>query len=107
MKLACYLAVICTIWSCSSPSSQRSKTTLSQYDTLRQELQNIVSKYKATVGIALMVIEDKATLSVNNDHHYPMQSVYKFPLAMAVLHQVDEGKYSLDHKMVVDKSDLH
>ncbi len=35
-----------------------------------------------------------------------MQSVYKFPLAMAVLDQVDKGKLSLDQKIFVAKKDL-
>jgi beta-lactamase class A len=35
-----------------------------------------------------------------------MQSTYKFPLAMAVLHQVDKGKLTLNQKVHVNKTDI-
>jgi beta-lactamase class A len=35
-----------------------------------------------------------------------MQSVYKFPIAMAVLAQVDQGKLKLDQKIRVEASDV-
>jgi beta-lactamase class A len=35
-----------------------------------------------------------------------MQSVYKFPIAMAVLAQVDQGKLKLDQKVRVEESDV-
>jgi beta-lactamase class A len=34
-----------------------------------------------------------------------MQSVYKFPIGMTVLHQVDQGKLSLDQKISITQSD--
>lgn len=81
-------------------------TAHAQINDLRKQLITIIAPYKATVGIALKCIETGDTLSVNNAHHYPMQSVYKFPLAMAVLHQVDEGKMSLDQQVHISKKDL-
>ncbi|MFA6151760.1 MAG: class A beta-lactamase, subclass A2 [Chitinophagaceae bacterium] len=81
-------------------------TIHAQVKDLRSQLTTIIAPYKATVGIALKCIETGDTLSVNNAHHYPMQSVYKFPQAMAVLHQVDEGKMSLDQKVHISKKDL-
>ncbi|UHG94351.1 serine hydrolase [Spirosoma oryzicola] len=35
-----------------------------------------------------------------------MQSVYKFHVALAVLNQVDKGRFKLTQKMHVKKSDL-
>jgi beta-lactamase class A len=35
-----------------------------------------------------------------------MQSVYKFPLAVAMLHQIDKGKFTLDQKIHIAKTDL-
>jgi beta-lactamase class A len=35
-----------------------------------------------------------------------MQSVYKFPIAMAVLDRVDRGKLKLDQKMRIKTSDI-
>lgn len=81
-------------------------TVHAQVKDLRSQLSTIIAPYKATIGIAIKCIETSDTLSVNNAHHYPMQSVYKFPQAMAVLHQVDEGKMSLDQKVHISKKDL-
>lgn len=74
---------------------------------LRSKLQMATKSYKAIVGVSVASIEDGDTVTLNNDHHYPMQSVYKFPLAIAVLKMVDEKKISLEQKVHVSKSDMH
>lgn len=73
---------------------------------LRQQLESLVKPFKATIGIAVKSLEDGDTLTINNNHHYPMQSTYKFPLAMAVLEQVDKGKLSLNQKIHINKTDI-
>ena len=35
-----------------------------------------------------------------------MQSVYKYPLALAILNQVDKGIFSLEQKIHIKKEDL-
>jgi beta-lactamase class A len=45
-------------------------------------------------------------LTLNPAHRFPMQSVYKFPIAMAILHQVDEGRLQLDQPVRVAKAEL-
>ncbi len=73
---------------------------------LRKQLLLIVSQYKAKVGLALRHIEKGDTLTLNNSRHYPMQSVYKFPLALAVLEAVDKGQLSLSQTYRLHKNDL-
>jgi beta-lactamase class A len=73
--------------------------------SLRDQVQLITASVPATVGVAIRNITTGDTLSVNGSHHYPMQSVFKFPLAMAVLHEVDQGKLSLTQKVTIKKSD--
>jgi len=41
-----------------------------------------------------------------NETHLPMQSVFKYHLALAVLDQVDKGKFDLKEKITVTKADL-
>jgi beta-lactamase class A len=53
------------------------------------------------VGVAALVIESGESAAMNGSAHFPMQSVYKLPIAMAVLRQVDEGKLSLDQSVVI------
>lgn len=78
----------------------------SQTEQLRQNVQKVIEGKKADVGIAVLGLENRDTFSINGSKHYPMQSVYKFHLALAVLHQVDKGKFKLDQPIFVKKSDL-
>jgi beta-lactamase class A len=73
---------------------------------LRNGLNQMLTPYRAEVGIAVKNIENGDTLTINNELHFPMQSVYKFPLAMAVLHQVDEGKMSLKQMIHIKEKEL-
>ncbi|MBC7566648.1 MAG: class A beta-lactamase, subclass A2 [Pedobacter sp.] len=75
-------------------------------DYLQPTLQGIVDKYHATIGFSVIDLENGKTYSVNGDMHLPMQSVYKFHLALAVLSQVDQRKLLLDQKIFIKKSDL-
>jgi beta-lactamase class A len=77
-----------------------------QYDSLRYKIKQIALSAKGTVGFAMLNIESKDTLSYNGRLHLPMQSVMKFPIAITVLHQVDEGALSLDQLIPITKSDL-
>jgi beta-lactamase class A len=79
---------------------------IAQTNLLRQKIEQIVSQKKADVGVALYGFESKDTLSVNGGKHFPMQSVFKFHLALTVLNQVDKGKLSLNQKILIKKSDL-
>lgn len=80
--------------------------SVAQKNQLRNQIKQVISKKKADVGVSVYAIEGKDTISVNGDQHYPMQSVFKFHIAMAVLNQVDKGKFSLSQKIHIKKSDL-
>lgn len=80
--------------------------SFSQINLLRQEIENITTAKKAHIGVAVYGIETNDTLSFNGEEHFPMQSVFKFHIALAVLHQVDQGKLSLDQKIFIKKSEL-
>jgi len=73
---------------------------------LRNQLQEIISSKNATVGVSIKNIEDKDTLSINGNLKMPMMSVFKFHIALAVLHKVDEGKLNLMQEIFVKKKDL-
>lgn len=73
---------------------------------IRQKIDSLLKTKKADVGIAIYDLQSKDTITWGNHRKYPMQSVYKFHLALAVLHQVDKGKLSLEQKILVKKSDL-
>jgi beta-lactamase class A/beta-lactamase class A VEB len=73
---------------------------------LGKKIQQIVSTKQATVGVAIVGDDGRDTVSLNGDGHYPMQSVFKFHIALAVLSQIDAGKFSLDQKVEILKADL-
>jgi len=54
----------------------------------------LVSYAKAQVGVSALILETGDTLNYHGDEKFPMQSVYKFPIALAVLHQVEMGELS-------------
>ncbi|MDF5533417.1 class A beta-lactamase, subclass A2, partial [Vibrio parahaemolyticus] len=49
---------------------------------------------------------EKDTLKINNDFHFPMQSVMKFPIALAVLSEIDKGNLSFEQKIEITPQDL-
>lgn len=75
-------------------------------DKLQDKMETIINGQKADVGVSVFFLEEGKSVSVNGDKHYPMQSVYKFHLALAVLDQVDKGNLKLDQGIFVKKSDL-
>jgi beta-lactamase class A len=46
-------------------------------------------------------------VSFNGNKRFPMQSVYKVPIAMVMLHQVDAGKFSLTDTIPIAKTDIY
>lgn len=83
-----------------------SNSHFAQTDSLKHKIEEIISNKKADVGVSILGIENKETLSINGDKHYPMQSVFKFHIALTVLNLVDSGKLNLNQKIFIRKKDL-
>ncbi|MBZ0198383.1 MAG: class A beta-lactamase, subclass A2 [Ignavibacteriaceae bacterium] len=83
-----------------------SEVSFAQNELLRTEIAGIIAEANGQVGVAIEGLENGDTLTFNNNYHYPMQSVFKFPLALAVLSEVDKGSFSLDQKIYINKTDL-
>lgn len=63
-------------------------------------------KSDAVIGVAAIHIESGRRVSVRGNERFPMGSVYKFPIAIAVLHRVDHGKLSLGQKVTIEPKDF-
>ena len=61
---------------------------------LQNELTSFVESKDARIGIAV-IINGKDTVSVNGSKDFPMMSVFKFPLALAVAKWVDANEMSI------------
>ena len=73
---------------------------------LKQKIEAAVLGKKAIVGVSIAGNDGKDTLSLNGNHRFPLQSVFKFHIALMVLDRVDHGKLSLDQKIQIQKKDL-
>ncbi|WP_140937627.1 class A beta-lactamase, subclass A2 [Sphingobacterium lumbrici] len=73
---------------------------------LKKTIETIVGKHTAKIGFSVIDLQNGDTIGFNGNVRYPMQSVYKFHLALAVLKQVDEGKLKLDQQIFVTTKDL-
>jgi beta-lactamase class A len=73
---------------------------------LTGEFARIASEAHGHSGASAMLIETGETASFHGTDRFPMQSVYKFPIAMAVLHDVDLGLLRLDQAVKVAKAEM-
>lgn len=73
--------------------------------SLTDSIATLAAPAQGRVGVFLMNIETGDSCMSNGHAHLPMLSVYKFPLALYVLDQVDKGKLSLDAPVDIDKKE--
>jgi len=82
-------------------------TTSAQRNDLHKTIHELAAQVDGQVGVAIMNLSTNDTLIYNANGVFAMQSVYKFPLALAVLKKVDQKKLSLNQKIKITKQDLH
>lgn len=66
----------------------------------------IERRAQGRLGVALIDLKDHMLWSYRGSETFPMQSVFKLPLAVAVLQQVEAGKLKLDQPVTVTRKDL-
>lgn len=98
MKYILFAFCFCCLFSCTSVHEKTEKS-------LKDSIMAVIEGKQATVGVAL-IVDGKDTLAINNDIHYPMQSVYKFHLALTVLDYMNFNQMPLDIPIYIKKSDL-
>lgn len=89
-----------------SPKSVEQIKSESQKTGLSEQFEQIAKNSGGRVGIAATVLETGENVFSNSKERFPMQSVYKLPIGMAVLSQVDAGKVKLNQKIRIGKSDI-
>jgi len=72
---------------------------------LQDSLENIAKDARGTVGVSILYKASGRRISLHGKEHFPMQSVFKFILALYILHELDNGKLSLDQKIHIDQKD--
>ena len=93
-----------------SATSQRfdtNKSLKAQDSAIKDQVAAIALQAHGKVGLAAMALETGETIaSLNPEDHFPMQSVYKLPISMAVMQAVAAGKLKLSDKVAVTPSDM-
>jgi beta-lactamase class A len=72
---------------------------------LKGQIDKHASAARGRVGVSVKLLEIGESIGALEDQRFPMQSVYKFPIGMAVLHQVDEGRLKLNQSVKVVEGD--
>lgn len=73
---------------------------------IKKEIEHYLQDKNAVVGVAVTGMDEVDTFSIYGRNKLPLMSVFKFPLAMAVLYQVDEGCLSLDQVISISAQDM-
>lgn len=83
-----------------------SHAALGQMSQIKNEIKKIIGGKQLELGFALYDLSTGDTLSMNGDRRFPMQSVFKFPIALAALNEVDNNRLALNQKIAFGKEDL-
>jgi len=73
---------------------------------LRREITRIAAESGGQVGAAALHVESGDTVSVQGTTGFPMQSVFKLPLALSILRRVEAGTLRMDMPVRVTVADL-
>ena len=93
---------------CGSGSPQTASTTPRlNLPQLTTEVSRIAERARPGVlGVGVMNLESGESWDFNGERRFPMQSVFKAPLAAAVLAEVDAGRLRLDDTLTLADGDL-
>lgn len=82
--------------------------TLAGWDkaALDREVATLETRSQGRLGVALIDLGDHATWSHRGAESFPMQSVFKLPLAVAALQAVEAGRFRLDQPITVTRKDF-
>lgn len=94
-QLVLFIILALITFSCKASQTPIEARGPDAYRLLQNELTSFVEKKDARIGIAV-IINGKDTASVNGSKDFPMMSVFKFPLALAVAKWVDANGMSLN-----------
>lgn len=76
------------------------------YTPLQKELEKFVEGKDARIGIAV-IIDSKDTVAVNGSKAFPMLSVYKFPIAIAVADLCSKNETDFNDSCLITRNELH
>ena len=87
--------------SLASATPEPSKPSACSSASLRAEIERIAARTGGPVGVAVGLVDGDEVVASNGQQHFPMQSVYKLPIGMTVLQQVDQGTLKLEQTISI------
>ena len=96
MKIYLFIAIFSTL--CSIVYGQEA--------TILNSINEIVKNKKVDIGIAIHDFSTNKTVTLKGNERFPMQSVFKLPIGIAILQQVDERKLTLTQAVDIPKDKL-
>ena len=76
-----------------------------QTETLEKQIAEYAKGKKATIGVAVLTDRGE-TIQYNNELHFPLLSVFKFHIALAVLDKMDKAGISLEDTLFIKASQM-
>jgi beta-lactamase class A len=74
--------------------------------TLREQFSAISRRAGVDVGVAVTHVETGKTVAINGATPFPLYSVFKLPLAITVLQDIEQSRLQLDKKIHITPADL-
>ena len=98
---------------CAKPATTAEATTAAHTvqsgkleQELEQRLKTMAGSAQGTVGLSVVHIESGRTISINGNSQLPLYSVFKLPLAIAVLKEVEENRLRLNQNVHVVPAEI-
>lgn len=90
------LSLLLTLIACTAVAQQ----------PLQQQIRSIAADAHGKVSVACSLPGTALNCDLDPTAHPPMQSVFKLPLGLTIMHQVEQGKFSLDQPIRFRPEDL-
>ncbi|MFI5180237.1 MAG: class A beta-lactamase [Thermoanaerobaculia bacterium] len=74
--------------------------------TLNSEITRIADDSDGTLGVSIVDVVSGRSVSLRGGESFPMASVFKLPVAIALLRRVDAGALTIDQKLPVVRGDV-
>ncbi|BAC88536.1 class A beta-lactamase [Gloeobacter violaceus] len=75
-------------------------------EPLHRQIARLAERLGGRVGAAIVHVESGRAIALKGAERFSMASVYKLPIAIAILDMVDRGELDLTRKLTVKASDL-
>lgn len=95
-----------SLWTFSGSITLQAQRSSKERDSLRTHISRITQRVNARVGVSISLLEAGDSLTVRGEERFPMMSVYKLPIAIAVLKELDKGSIFLEKYVLLPKDSV-